>query len=52
MPWFDGTNLVNLEQEVVIDDICSCFPLQSKPDDSQSWSSACAREGYLYNVLT
>ncbi|KAL5567431.1 hypothetical protein UlMin_030595 [Ulmus minor] len=44
MPWFDGTNLVNAEQEVVMDDICSLFPLQSKPGDSQSWSSACARE--------
>lgn len=47
IPWFDSTNLINIEQEILVQDPCLMFPFQSKPGDSTSQGSACVREGEL-----
>ena len=44
IPWFDGTSLVNVEQEVAMHDFYSFLPLATKPTDWPSQDSASARE--------
>lgn len=42
--WFESTNLVNIEPEVILQNPCLRLPFQSKPGDCTSQGSACARE--------
>lgn len=46
LPWFDSTNegLVNVEQEVGMQDVCSLMPLPFHYGDSPSQGSDFARE--------
>lgn len=49
IPWFDSSNLVNVEQEVVMHDLYTLMPLPSKAGDCPSQTSASARELERFN---